>query len=75
MNNKPGQMILDLRGFLRQGGLASMEWFAFGIDPLLRFLDKRLEGIPIVSLPLFGPCMKDEQWSLSPLQERFKLMA
>ena len=75
VNNKPGQMILDLRGSLRQGGLASMEWFAFGIDPLLRFLDKRLEGIPIVSLPLFGPCMKDEQWPLSPLQERFKLMA
>ena len=36
VNNKMGSVFLDVRGSLRQGGCASMEWFAFGIDPLLR---------------------------------------
>ena len=35
VNNKLGQTFPDKRGSLRQGGLASMEWFAFGIDPLI----------------------------------------
>ena len=52
-----------------------MEWFALGIDPLLRYLEKRLNGIPIVSLPLFGPSLKEDKWPLPPLEERFKLMA
>ena len=43
VNNKLGKVFQDKRGSLRQGGLASMEWFAFGIDPLLRYLDKRLQ--------------------------------
>ena len=43
VNNRLGKVFQDKRGSLRQGGLASMEWFAFGIDPLLRYLDKRLQ--------------------------------
>ena len=75
VNNKLGKTITDKRGSLRQGGLASMEWFAFGIDPLLRYLEQRLEGIPIVSVPLQGPSNISDKWPLPPIEERFKLMA
>ena len=40
-NNKLRQVFRDSRGSLRQGGIASMEWFAFRINPFLRFLEKR----------------------------------
>ena len=75
VNNKLGRIFNDKRGSLRQGGLASMEWFAFGIDPLLRYLERRLEGIPIVSIPVQGPATHTEIWPLPALEERFKLMA
>ena len=75
VNNKLGQVFSDSRGSLRQGGLSSMEWFAFEIDPLLRFLEKRLEGIPIITIPISGPVQQKEIWPIPPLQERFKLMA
>ena len=52
-----------------------MEWFSFGIDPLLRYLDRRLQGILISSLPVLGPASKDDRYPLPPLEERFKLMA
>jgi hypothetical protein len=55
VNNTLGRVFLDRRGSLRQGGCASIERFAMGIDPLLRYLEKRLTGIPISS-----PC----NWSL-----------
>ena len=42
VNNKLGQVFSDSRGSLRQGGLASMEWFPFEIDPLLRFKERYL---------------------------------
>ena len=35
VNSKLGRVFMDKRGSLRQGGCGSMEWFAFGIDPLL----------------------------------------
>ena len=52
-----------------------MEWFAFGIDPLLRYLEKRLTGILISSLPILGPSLQGECFPLPPQEERFKLMA
>ena len=74
VNNKLGRVFVDRRGSLRQGGCSSMEWFCFGIDPLLRYLDKRLQGIVITSIPRHGPVLQGEM-ALSPLEERFKLMA
>ena len=65
---------MDKRGSLRQGGCGSMEWFAFGIDPLLRYLEKRLQGILITSLPILGPSQVGEQVPLPPMEERLKLM-
>ena len=55
INNVPGDPIKNLRGSLRQGCPGSMGWFSIGIDPLLRLLERRLQGILICSLPVLGP--------------------
>ena len=75
VNNMFGRVFLDKRGSLRQGGCASMEWFCFGIDPLVRYLEKRLQGILISSLPVSGPALHGVVYPLPPVEERFKLMA
>ena len=51
VNNVTGQPLRNIRGSLRQGCPGSMGWFAIGIDPLLIYLENRLSGIPICSLP------------------------
>ena len=60
---------------LRQGEYASMEWFCFGIDPLLRYLERRLNGIVITSIPVLGPVLQGESMPLAPVEERYKLIA
>ena len=52
-----------------------MEWFAFGIDPLLSYLDLNLSGIPISSLPLLGPAENGGVYPLPNKVETFKVMA
>jgi hypothetical protein len=52
-----------------------MEWFCFGIDPLIRYLEKRLNGIVITSLPVLGPALQGEKMPLAPMEEKFKLIA
>ena len=52
-----------------------MEWFAYGIDPLLVFLDQNLSGILVSSLPVLGPPNEREDFPLPPIEERFKAMA
>ena len=32
--------VLDLRSVLKQGGLGSMDWFSYGVDPVLGFLER-----------------------------------
>jgi hypothetical protein len=69
-------MVLPGWGSLRQGDVPSMFWFAAGIDPLLIYLERRLQGIPITSLPVLGPTNRDDpKPTLVPLEQRFKLMA
>ena len=75
INEIPRKAIHDLRGSLRQGGCGSMEWFAFGIDPLLHFLENNLTGILVSSLSVSGPASEGEQYPLPDLEERFKAMA
>ena len=75
VNSLPRRAIYDQRGALRQGGCGSMEWFSFGIDPLLLYLDSKLSGIPVISLPILGPAQEDEPFPLLPFVEKFKLMA
>ena len=75
VNNKLGKVFQDKRGYLRQGGCASMIWFGFGIDSLLRYLEKRLQGILVTSLSVLGPANFVALMSLPPMEERYKLMA
>ena len=76
VNNVQGRAIPNHRGSLRQGDVPSMFWFAVGIDPLINYLEKRLKGIPIISLPVSGPAPQHERSStLEPVQQVFKLIA
>ena len=55
VNNIEGKCVKNLRLSLRQGDIPSMFFFAFGIDPLITYLERRLTGILIFSLPVLGP--------------------
>ena len=50
-----------------------MHLFAFGIDPLLTYLDKRLQGILVASLPVEGPVLPNTP-PLPPQEERYKVI-
>ena len=74
VNNIPGKSFINNRWSMRQGDLPSVYWFSYGIDPLLSFLEKRLQGICIYSTPVFGPPPLGMQ-SLPQLEERYKLFS
>ena len=44
VNNMLGKSFVDNRWSMRQGDLPSVYWFAYGIDPLITYLEKRLQG-------------------------------
>ena len=73
VNNIAGKAIKNIRLSLRQGDLPSMHLFSFGIDPLLAYLEKRLQGILIASLPVHGPTL-DPSIPLPPHEERYKVI-
>ena len=76
VNNVAGKSFPNMRGSLRQGDIPSMFWFAIGIDPLLVYLEKRLTGIPITSLPVSGPTEEHvKERVLPPAQQLYKLVA
>ena len=64
-----------------------MFFFAFGIDPLLTYLERRLTGILITSLPVLGPVPEHSPHKALPvpehsphkvlpaLEERYKLVS
>ena len=47
-----------------------MRWFGVANDPLLIYLEKRLAGIPICSLPNLGPCLV-KGTKPEPVSERY----
>ena len=51
-----------------------MHWFAYGIDPLIDYLDKRLKGILIHSVPIQGLTPAGAAGPLPPLEERYKVV-
>ena len=76
VNNIIGESFLNIRGSLRQGDVPSMYWFGVGIDPLLTYLDRRLAGIPLISLPVAGPTPEDAPLSvLPPAQQHYRVVA
>ena len=70
VNNIQGKSIINNRLSLRQGDVPSMILFAYGIDPLISYLDRRLTGILISSIPVMGP-PKYYPWSPSPIEEGY----
>ena len=67
-------VVNNIRGSLRQGDVPSMSWFGVGIDPLLTYLDRRLEGIPLISLPVAVPAPEDAPHSvLHPAQQHYSM--
>ena len=76
VNNVLGKSFPNIRGSLRQGDVPSMSWFGVGIDPLLVYLEKRLTGIPITTLPVLGPVPEEDAGRhLPPLSQSYKLVA
>ena len=57
VNNKVGKAVQITRQSIRQGDKFAMELFSFGIDPVLEYLDRRLQGILIHSAPVQGPVL------------------
>ena len=72
-NNIPGKSVKNIRMPLRQGDLPSMHLVSFGIDPILGYLEKRLQGILITSLPVLGPVCAGQP-PLGSLEECFKVI-
>ena len=60
VNNVLGKAFINNRWSMRQGDLPSVFWFAYGIDPLVIYLDKRLLGITIYSTHMLGPTLPAE---------------
>ena len=50
-----------------------MHLFGHGIDTLIIYLDKRLQGILITSLPVPGPVLHGKP-SLKACEERYKVI-
>ena len=73
VNNVLGRVLKNERLSVRQGDVPSMTWFAYGIGPLIHYIDKRLLGIPIYSLPVLGPS-EENAAPLPPLEERYKVV-
>ena len=76
VNNIAGKTIKNNRMSLRQGDLPSMFFFAYGIDPLITYLEKRLSGILITSLPQQGPVGEhSKSLALPAVEERYKVVS
>ena len=75
VNNVLGKVIKNTRLSIRQGDKASMEWFTYGIDPIIIYLEKRLQGILIHSTPVQGPLPALLAPPLPQLEQRYKLIA
>ena len=73
VNNVAGSAVPNIRLTLRQGDIPSMELFCFGIDPLLCRLERVLQGIPIVAVPVQGPVLHRAP-RLQPVQQLYKLI-
>ena len=73
INNIPGRRLINKRLSLRQGDRTSGYWFCYGIDPLLAYLNKRLQGILIHTLPVAGPAQHGHPCPLPPIEQRYKV--
>ena len=75
VNNITGRAMYNIRQSISQGDKVSMEWFTYGIDPVINYLEKRLRGILIHSLPVHGPLPSPLAPPLSSQELRYKVIA
>ena len=76
VNNIAGKRVNNNRLSLRQGDLPSMFFFAYAIDPLITYLERRLTGILITSLPQHGPVEELNQSPILPaLEQKYKVVS
>ena len=75
INNVLRKPVPNLRGSLRQGDIPSMFWFALGLDPLLSYLERRLQGILLHSLQVEGPNLENLPPLLPPLTQHYKVVS
>ena len=73
VNQVPGRKFENKRWSIRQGDRPSSILFCFGIDPHLLWLDRRLRGIPIYSMPAAGPVQETETFPLT-INETFRVI-
>ena len=73
VNNILGDKLSNRRLSLRQGDRPSGIWFCYGIDPLLAYLERRLEGILIHTLPVSGPVPHGQHGHLPAMELRYKV--
>jgi hypothetical protein len=67
VNNVADKIIKNSRLSLRQG---DMFFFAFGIDPLITYLEKKLTGILITSLPQLSPVSEHSRLQTLPFAQK-----
>ena len=60
VNGIKGRAFKNIRMSVRQGDKFAMELFSYGMDPILHYLERQLQGILVHSLPV--------QCSSRPLQ-------
>ena len=73
-SNIQGRTIKNSKSTLCQGDCPSSTWFNYGIDPLIHYLDKRLQGITTQSSPVLGPALKQQPRRLKPIVSKYTVI-
>ena len=73
VNNILGKPIKISSRTLRQGDCPSSNWFCYGIDPMLDYLEERLDGITIYSLPILRPSLPNDPYPLPAATMKYKV--
>ena len=72
INNDKTKRIKNIRKVLKQGDRVSCTLYCYSVDPLLMYLDKRLQGITIHKQKTYGP--RHPKLGLpKPIESKFKL--
>ena len=57
VNNIQGKCVKNTRQSIRQGDKFAMELFSYWMDPILGYLERRLQGILVHSIPVLSPVL------------------
>ena len=72
INNEKMPRVKNIRKILRQGDRVSCTLYNYSVDPLLTYLERRLQGITYHKLKTHGP-KHPKLGGPAPLESRFKL--